>query len=192
MQEIKKLENQKVSAEKGKVKLAKFKLVSSRFYKQKEKYSEEELIIELTMKNETNNSISKGYFVGTLASDNRSVPWLQDSFNYSIPGGLEPGEEINLRIVPKYSSELNTISISQNAVFTIEVKQLNGVNNKPLFSVCKFTPEDEKRLKELKASLRHKSISESELYDYDTMYDADNCPEIRDDYNYDLKVDLLP
>jgi hypothetical protein len=68
----------------------------------------------------------------------------------------------------------------------------NGVNNDPLFSVCKFTPEDEKRLKELKESLGHKSISESELEDYDTTYNTDDCPEIEDNYDYDLEVDLLP
>jgi hypothetical protein len=193
MQEIKELENKKVSAEKEKTELAKFKLVSSRFYKQK-KYYKEELIIEFTMKNETNHPISGGYFIGTLASPNRSVPWLKELFNYSISGGLEPGEEITLRLVPRYSSELNTINISQDAVFTIEVRQLDGVKNKPLFSACKFTGEDEKKLRELKESLRHGSISEIELYDYDTTYHTDDCSEIEDDYDYsnNLRVQPLP
>jgi hypothetical protein len=194
MQKIKELENKKVSAEKEKAELAKFKLVSSRFYKQKEEYSDEELIIEFTMKNETNYPISGGYFIGTLASPNRSVPWLKKFFNYSISGGLEPGEEITLRLVPQYSSELNTINISQDAVFTIEVRQLNGVKNKPLFSACKFTRKDEKQLRELKESLRHKSISKSKMYDYYTTYHSNDCLEIEDDYDYrnDLRVQPLP
>lgn len=191
MQKIKKLENQKISAEKEKAELAKFKLVSSHFYKTEE-YSEEDLNIEFTMKNETNYSISKGYFIGILASPNRSVPWLYKSFNYSIPGGLEPGEEIKLRISPQYREQIDAINIAQNAVFIVEAKQLNGVNNKPVLSVCKFTQEDETRLKELKESLRHKSISESEIYDDDTTYDTDDCPEINDNYDYELSVDLLP
>ncbi|MGL6339986.1 MAG: DUF6694 family lipoprotein, partial [Waterburya sp.] len=164
-QEIKELENKKVSAENDKRELAKFKVISYRFYKQQEEYYGEELIIELTMKNETTHPISQGYFIGTLATPNRAVPWLQKLFSYSIPGGLEPGEEINLRLlVQQYKSKLNIANIPQNAVFNVEVKQLDGANKQPLFSMCKFTPEDEQRLKELKESLGDESIIASELY----------------------------
>ncbi|VEP15189.1 conserved hypothetical protein [Hyella patelloides LEGE 07179] len=202
-QEIKELEAKKASAENDKLQLAKFKVVRARFYKQKRPYRdrEEELIIELTMKNGTTQPVSGGYFVGTLSQPDRSVPWLQESFSYSIPGGLEPEEEVNLRLAPRYLSERSIAEVPQDAVFAVEAKQLNGANKEPLFSACKFTQKDETKLKELKESLRHEQIIRNVQYDYDTLLNRhrlgqyiDRCPE---DFSYryhrgNLKVELLP
>lgn len=146
------------------------------------------------MKNGTTHPVSAGYFIGTLTQPSRAVPWLKESFSYSIPGGLEPEEEVNLRLVPSYSSNLRTVDIPQDAVFTVEVKQLNGASGKPLFSMCKFTQKDEKKLKKLKESLRHEQIIRSVEYDYDTInIGQDGC---RNDYYYSynngLEVYLLP
>lgn len=197
LQEIKGLEAKKASAENDKLQMAKFKVVRARFYKQKRPYSvrEEELIIELTMKNGTTHPVSEGYFIGTLTQPERAVPWLQESFSYSIPGGLEPEEEVNLRLTPSYSSEVGTVDIPQDAIFTVEVKQLNGASGKPLFSECKFTQEDEKKLKELKKSLRREQIIRSIQYDYDydMLLNQDRCLKDYDyRYNNKLEVDLLP
>lgn len=40
------------------------------------------------------------FFHGVLETPGRSVPWVDDSFNYSFRGGLEPGEKQHLRLVP--------------------------------------------------------------------------------------------
>ncbi|MDJ0594850.1 MAG: hypothetical protein QNJ72_33550 [Pleurocapsa sp. MO_226.B13] len=204
LQEIQELEAKKASAENDKLQLAKFKVVQSRFYKQKRPYrDEEELIIEVTMKNGTTQPVSGGYFVGILSQPDRSVPWLQESFSYSIPGGLEPEEEVNLRLAPRYSNQRRTAELTQDAVFTVEAKQLNGANKEPLFSACKFTQKDETKLKKLKESLRHEQIIRSVQYDYDTLLNQyrlgqyrlsqDRCPEGYDyRYNRNLKVELLP
>ena len=74
IQEIKELEENKSSAEKDKIELAKFKIIRSRFYKTERSFIGENPIIELTVKNDTNHPISRAYFIGTVASPNRSIP----------------------------------------------------------------------------------------------------------------------
>lgn len=83
------------SAEKDKEVLSQFKVIRSRFYIRKSGtyYITKEPIIELTVLNGTDKAISRAYFTGTLASPERTIPWLKKDFNYEISGGLEPGEE---------------------------------------------------------------------------------------------------
>lgn len=110
----------------------------------------EQPIIELTVKNDTNQSISRAYFEGTIASPNRSVPWHKDSFNYSISGGLEPGEKASWSLAPNMFSKWGSIDAPTDAVFTVTVTQLDGADNQPIYSVKDFTEYDQKRLKKLK------------------------------------------
>ena len=91
--------------------LEKFEVKRSRFYKRKKGkyYITEEPIVELTVHNGTDAAISRVYFKGTLASPNRSVPWLQDDINYGISGGLEPGETITWYLAPNMFSNWSTV-----------------------------------------------------------------------------------
>ena len=57
-------------------------------------------IIELTVRNNTGHPVSRAYFEGVLSTPGRSVPWIKDSFNYQISGGLEPNEESTWRLAP--------------------------------------------------------------------------------------------
>lgn len=151
LQKVAELEAKKEKAEKAKKHLARFTVISARFYKQERKYLGEEPIIELTVKNGTPHAVSRAYFKGTLASPNRSVPWLVDTFNYEISGGLEPGEEATWSLVPNIFSEWGKVTIQPDAVFTVEVEQLDGPDGRPLFSAREFTKSDEKILNELLA-----------------------------------------
>lgn len=131
--------------------LEKFEIKRSRFYKRKKGtyYITEEPIIELTVHNGTDGAISRAYFKGTLASPNRSVPWLQDDFNYEISGGLEPGEKVTWRLVPNMFSDWGTVKAPKDAVFTVEVVKLDGADKETLYSIDNFGESEQERLEEL-------------------------------------------
>ena len=83
LQEIVELEAELQATEKDKQELAKFEVVKSRFYKYKGEYDyKAKPIIELKVKNGTAHPISRIYCNGVLASPGRSIPWLEEQFNY--------------------------------------------------------------------------------------------------------------
>jgi len=151
--EIEELYKKKVQAENDKIMLAKFEVKRSRFYKRKKGtyYVTEEPVIELTVLNGTDRAISRAYFTGTLASPNRSVPWLKDDFNYEISGGLEPREEVTWYLAPNMFSDWGTVDAPKDAVLTIKVKRLDGPEGEELYSVNNFGEEEQERLEELLA-----------------------------------------
>ncbi len=87
--------------------------------------------------------------MGTLASPGRSVPWLKEDFNYSIPGGLEPGELADWTLVPNSFGAWGTVKAPKDAILTVEVVRLDGPNGKTLFD-SKFDESKVERLTALK------------------------------------------
>lgn len=151
VKEIAELEEKREAATKAKEELKKFKVIRSRFMQEEQKYRGKQPIIEITVKNGTNSPVSRAYFEGTIASPNRSVPWHVDTFNYSISGGLEPGEEQSWRLAPNMFSDWGKVEAPEDAVFTVTVQRIDGADSQPLYSVTGFTERDEKRLSELKS-----------------------------------------
>lgn len=150
IQEIKELEEKKINSSKAREQLKKFEVTRSRFYKEKRKYLGEQAIIEISVKNGTSHPISRAYFNGVLASPNRSIPWYEDSFNYSISGGLEPGEKASWNLAPNSYSGWGKAKTHEGAVFTVTVERLDGADGEAIFSVKEFGKKEEKRLAELK------------------------------------------
>lgn len=149
--EIAELEKKRTDAEVAKEELKKFQVIRSRFSLEEQQYRGKQPIIELTVKNGTSFPVSRVYFEGTLASPTRSVPWHTDIFNYSISGGLEPGEEQSWRLAPNMFSGWGTVDAPDDAVFTVIVQRIDGADNQPLYLVTEFTERDEQRLSELKS-----------------------------------------
>jgi len=150
IQEIKELEDKKQNSSKAREELKKFEVTRSRFYKEKRKYLGEQAIIEISVKNGTSHPVSRAYFNGVLASPNRSIPWHEDSFNYSISGGLEPGEKATWSLAPNMFSGWGKAETHDGAVFTVTVDRIDGADGKAIFSVKEFGEKEEKRLAELK------------------------------------------
>jgi hypothetical protein len=148
--EIKELEEKKAKATEAQKNLAKFEIVRSRFYKQKREFMGNQPIIELTVRNGTSHAVSRAYFVGTLASPNRSVPWLKDQFNYSISGGLEAGEKATWKLAPNMFSDRGKVDAPSDAILTVEVERLDGSDGKALYSTREFSEQDAQRLEKLK------------------------------------------
>lgn len=147
--EIKELQEKREEAEKNKNELAKFEILKSRFYKEKQESMGEEPIIELIVKNGTIHPVSRTYFLGTLASPGRTIPWLKENFNYEIPGGLEPGEEASWRLAPNMFSEWGTVKVPKDAIFTVETIRLDDADGESLYDASVFDDDDLERLTEL-------------------------------------------
>jgi 5-carboxymethyl-2-hydroxymuconate isomerase len=141
----------KAAAEQARKGLALYKITDSRFYKRKSGtyYITEEPYIEMKVTNGTPHAVSRAYFVGTLRTPGRSVPWLQEDFNYSIPGGMEPGESDAWTLAPNSFSEWGSVEAPADAVLTIETVQLDGPDGKPVLDSRAFSEADAARMEEI-------------------------------------------
>ncbi|BFM15617.1 hypothetical protein R50073_18000 [Maricurvus nonylphenolicus] len=149
--EIAELEKKREASAKAIKELKKFQVIRSRFTQEEQKYRGKQPIIDITVKNGTDSPVSRAYFEGTIASPGRSVPWHVDTFNYSISGGLEPGEEQSWRLAPNRFSDWGKVNAPADAVFTVTVQRIDGADSQSLYSATGFTERDEKRLSELKS-----------------------------------------
>lgn len=121
-----------------------------RFYKYRPtRYSSPKAVIEFTIKNNLEVAISRAYFMGELSSPGRSVPWIKDSFNYEISGGLEPGEEKKWSLEPNILSDWSDVSAPDDAVLSVEAVGLEGVDGEVLYSLDVFSDTDQERLDEI-------------------------------------------
>ncbi len=150
LDEIRELETKRAESEAAREQLKNFQVIRSRFYLREQEFLGRQPIIELTVKNGTDHAVSRVYFEGTLASPDRSVPWHKDTFNYSIAGGLEPGEQANWSLAPNMFSDWGDVHAPADAIFTVTVEQLDGPDGEPIYSTKEFTDDDRDRLNELK------------------------------------------
>lgn len=139
------LTKRKADAEAARASLAKFVVVKSRFYFSKERFSSDP-VIELTIRNDTGQTVSRFYARGVLSSPGRETPWVDDTFNYSIRGGMKSGESQELSLAPNMFGEWSKAPRDRSdMVLTASIERLDGADGKPLFKV-EFSPEDEARL----------------------------------------------
>lgn len=151
LDEIEELEKERLESELARNMLKQVEVIRSRFYMKEQKYMGKTPVIEITVKNGTKSAISRAFFEGVIASPNRSVPWHKDTFNYSISGGLEPGEEQSWSLAPNRFSDWGKVDAPADALFTVTVQKVDGANGKVLYSVADFTAKDKERLSELRA-----------------------------------------
>jgi hypothetical protein len=152
--EIKELEEKQEKAGQARQHLSSFRVVRSRFYKTTQGFLSNQPVIELTVANGTGKPVSRAYFKGTLSSPGRSVPWLREDFNHSIPGGLEAAESATWHLSPNMFSAWGSVDAPRDAVLTVEVVRLDGADGQPLFGSESFSDTDVARLKELKAKFK--------------------------------------
>lgn len=74
-----------------------------RFYVNRQYIAEP--VIEFRIVNESDMVLRRGYFQGTLTSEGRTIPWVDEPFNHEFSGGLEPGESRLLKLSPNMFSE---------------------------------------------------------------------------------------
>lgn len=87
--------------------------------------------IEITVTNNTPHAVARVYFDTTLKSPERAVPWGTAEFNYSIPGGAEPGETHTWELDAPYS--LRNIDVPADAEYHAEVVRIDGPDGNSLY-----------------------------------------------------------
>jgi hypothetical protein len=108
-----------------------------------------ESTIALDVRNDTPHPISRAYFRARAISDGRSLPWLEETFNYTIPGGLEPGESATWRLEPNaFQGQWSSVRVPSDARFVVEVVKLDGANGDVLWAE-RFTRGDARVLDSL-------------------------------------------
>lgn len=147
--EIQELVKEREAAASAMAELAKFEILRSRFYKERDYFGSLEPRIQLKVKNGTKYPISRAHFKGKISSPGRSVPWLEEEFNYPISGGLEPGEEAQWILAPNQFSEWGRVEAPPDAGLIVTVTRLDGPNGETILSTQEFTEEDQVRLEAL-------------------------------------------
>lgn len=131
--------------------LKEFRVVGAQL-RQTEGFIGLETTIVLTVLNGTGHAISRAHFRGKAMSEGRQVPWLDEEFNYSIPGGLEPGEQRTWRLSPNMFQDAWTrVRVPSDARFDVEVTELDGADGEPLWGGKPFTRADQRLLDSLVA-----------------------------------------
>jgi uncharacterized protein DUF6694 len=154
--EMRELEARKDSADRARTDMQRFVVVRSRFYKRPSAFGLSDPIVELTVRNGTGHAISRAYFLGTLASPGRSVPWVKDEFSYQIRGGLEPGEEASWRLSLNMFGDWGSVKAPSEAILTVEVVRLDGADGNTLYSSTRFDDKDAQKLATLYAKYGHR------------------------------------
>ncbi|WP_447896051.1 DUF6694 family lipoprotein [Vreelandella sp. GE22] len=113
--------------------LARFEIDNARYFVREDTYMPGKPVIEMRVTNNTGEPVSRGYFRGILQTPGRSVPWVDDTFNYSIAGGIEPGETLEWSLAPNQFSAWGNSSIPDDAVLNVEVIRLDGPGGEPLW-----------------------------------------------------------
>ena len=128
-----KLEAEKTEREQARQALSRFEVKQARFYRRNTGFMTEP-VIDLTVHNGTEHAISRAHFKGVVASPERSVPWIEESFNHRIRGGLEPGEEARWRLNPNMFSAWGT-RVPPEAELKVEVVRIDGPDGEALYSI---------------------------------------------------------
>jgi len=149
--EIQELEAKKGGASVAQESIKQFKVTRSEF-KYTGEYTKRPTIF-LTVTNGTEHAVSRVYFHGVLATPGRTIPWVEDDFNYSIPGGLEPGEDATWALSPNmFGSWGKAPEGRKDMVLTTSVVRLDGANGEAVYD-ARFDEDDQERLGALKAAL---------------------------------------
>ncbi len=150
LEEIRTLETKQEESESTYEQLKKFKVIHSQFILREQEFNNKQPIIVLTVKNETEQAVSRAYFEATLASPGRKDPWYKDRFNYMISGGLEPGEEATWSLEQHMLSGWAKVDAPADAALTVTVEKIDGADGKSSSAARAFTGRDRERLDELK------------------------------------------
>lgn len=116
-------------------------------------------MIHLKVRNGTAHPISKAYFHAHAAVPGRTMAWLDQDFDYEIPGGLEPGEEATWVIRPKrFRSNWPDVKVPDDAKFSVEVVRIDDPTRFWLWQ-ARFTSSDQYMLDSLAARFAEEQSS---------------------------------
>lgn len=109
-----------------------------------------EAVVDVTVTNGSDKTISQVTFRGKLMSPGREVPWATTGFGYTIPGGLRPGETQSWPLLTPEWDSLNSPSDARVQFETIMAEDAAG---RPLFPYERYGESDEADIARLKKKL---------------------------------------
>lgn len=146
LKELEELRARKVQFEKNLLALKGFKVLRANFSKKTNSIGMRESVIELTIENGTGKAVKRAYFHGVLSSAGRAVPWIDETFNYEVAGGVEPHEKAAWHLAPNMFGPWGKVDVPEDAQFDVTVIRLDGPDGEKLFGDADFRERDEKRL----------------------------------------------
>jgi len=140
-------------AQAARISRARFSVEHARFYFSKDRFSTDP-VIGLTVKNGTGQAVSRFYCRGILSSPGRETPWVDDTFNYSVRGGIQPGETKEFNLSPNMFGPWGQAPKDrQDMSFTVTVYRLDGPDGAELYPST-WSEEDAVRLQVLEKMIR--------------------------------------
>ncbi len=102
--------------------------------------------IELTVRNETGQPVSRAYFYGFIKSPFRTVPWAEGEFNYKIPGGVESGEQVTWKFSADYLENWNGVPEDREDLeFNVSTVRVDDQHGLPILDIT-YAQKDRKEL----------------------------------------------
>jgi len=146
--EIEYLKEKQLESDNNRLAMDKFVIDKPRFYYSNHGYSSDP-VIEMTVMNGTEKTISRFYCHGKVLSPERKIPWIEKDSNYTIKGGLQPGEKDHYKTTPNiYLGWGNAPQDRNDLTLALEVYRLDGPSGESLFPI-NFTEEQANRLSAL-------------------------------------------
>lgn len=114
--------------------------------------------ISLNVTNNSKQAISKVYLNCRFTTPDRKTAWYERKTDHNIPGGIEPGETMSIKIIPNYFSWDKTEDIPKGATLSAIVYRVDDAHKLELW---KIDDNVQKQLSKLNA-LRELSLSYSD------------------------------
>ena len=80
-------------------------VTNARFWYNAQQFGGDEPVISFMLENKGKIAIKRIFMEGTLQTPGRSVPWLKETFNSEVRGGVEPGEKHKFDLAPNRFGE---------------------------------------------------------------------------------------
>lgn len=146
--QIKELEIKKAVADASKKALVNIAVSSPKYYTKKIFFMTNP-VIDFTVTNNTGKALSRIYFHGKLITPGRSVPWIDEDFNYEISGGIENNESKHLVLNPNPYSPWTNREVESRKDTVLEIVVVNAEDASKKKIAEDFGKEEQAQLKEL-------------------------------------------
>jgi len=133
-----------------------------KFYFSKNYFSQDP-VIDFKITNNTTIPLAAVYFHGTLTSPGRSIPWVDEDFNYEFKGGLEPNESQHLKLSPNRFSRWGNHELANKDDLVLSVAVVNAAGADLKKIVVPFSSADQSNLDKLTELLGQLKTSISEI-----------------------------
>jgi len=136
---------QQTEAAAAKAQLAKFAFERAAYYMEQNGFIKEP-VLDLVVRNNTDQVVTRFHARGVLSVPGRATPLVNEEFNYTIKGGMKPGEVQRFKLSPNMFSEWGKVSQERGVpTLTVKAQRLEGLDEKKLFE-AEFTDEAAARL----------------------------------------------